>query len=133
MHEWMTDGGMTPHIVVDATSVGVTVPQQHVESGKIVLNVSYSATHDLELGNDQISFGARFSGTPHRVIVPVAAVLGIYARESGQGLIFSDPDGLVLKDQGAKAGTNSAMKKRDTERRSTATSESDHPHLRIIK
>ena len=94
MHEWMSDGGLTPHLIVDALFSGVEVPQQHVENGKIVLNVSYSATRNLELGNDQINFEARFAGTPHNLIVPVAAVLGIYAKESGEGLIFSDQGGL---------------------------------------
>ena len=91
MHEWMSDGGLTPHLIVDALFSGVEIPQQHVENGKIILNISYSATRNLELGNDQINFEARFAGTPHHLIVPVAAVLGIYAKESGEGLIFSPP------------------------------------------
>jgi stringent starvation protein B len=133
MHEWMSDTGLTPHLLVDASLDGVRVPQQHAENGKIVLNVSYSATRDLELGNDQISFEARFAGTPHRVFVPIVAVLGIYARESGEGLVFSDQDGLDLKDQSAEPAPNAATEKHDTELGSTAKSGSDHPHLRIIK
>jgi stringent starvation protein B len=61
-----------------------------VQHGKIILNIGYSATKSLELGNEVISFGARFGGTPFVVTVPVEAVLGIYAKESGQGMIFSD-------------------------------------------
>ena len=66
------------------------MPHQHVQHGKIILNISYSATTSLELGNEVISFGARFGGTPFVVTVPIEAVLGIYAKESGQGMIFSE-------------------------------------------
>lgn len=88
LYQWMTDNGQTPHLVVDATLRGVAVPEEHVEEGRIVLNVSYSATQQLEMGNEEIVFQARFGGTPRRLRVPVAAVLGIYARESGEGLVF---------------------------------------------
>jgi stringent starvation protein B len=92
MHEWMVDNGLTPHIVADATREGLVVPAEHVTDGKIILNVSHEATRGLSLGNEEIEFEARFAGTPHRLTVPVAAVLGIYARETGQGMIFSDED-----------------------------------------
>jgi len=73
---------------VDAAQPGVVVPEQHVQDGRIILNVSYSATSRLDLGNDEISFDARFGGVPRTVRVPLEAVLGIYARESGEGLVF---------------------------------------------
>jgi len=92
MHEWMVDNGFTPHIVVDARRDGVRVPEAHIEDGKIVLNVSPGATRALSLGNDFVSFEARFGGTPHLLTVPVMAVLGIYARETGQGMIFGEDD-----------------------------------------
>lgn len=92
MHEWMTDNGQTPHLVVDAGVEGVVVPRQYVRDGKIVLNVSYSATAGLLIKNDFVSFSARFGGTPFEVRLPIAAVLGVYARETGQGMIFSDED-----------------------------------------
>jgi len=89
MHEWMGDNGHTPHIVVDARIDGVTVPREHVKDGKIILNISHSAAHNLKMTNAGVSFRARFSGVPFDVWVPVAAVLGIYAKETGQGMIFS--------------------------------------------
>ena len=89
MHEWMSDNALTPHIVVDASRDGISVPAQHVQNGKIILNVSYDATQDLHLGNEQLTFSARFGGVAHLVVVPADAVLGIYARESGQGMIFT--------------------------------------------
>ncbi len=92
MHEWMTDNGQTPLLVVDASVEGVAVPRQYVRDGKIVLNASYEATSGLMLKNDWIGFGARFNGAPFDIQIPVRAVLGIYARESGQEMMFSDDD-----------------------------------------
>ncbi len=92
LHEWITDSGNTPHIVVDAASESVVIPRQYVKDGKIVLNVSFSATQFLKLGNDFVTFEARFGGTSFSVNVPIKAVLGIYARETGQGMIFPEGD-----------------------------------------
>lgn len=92
MHEWMSDNQQTPHLVVDALAAGVEVPQQYVQDGKIVLNISYHATNGLMLGNERVEFNARFGGQTHHVRVPVYAILGIYARETGQGMVFSDED-----------------------------------------
>ena len=89
MHEWMGDNGHTPYIVVDATVDGVTVPEEHVREGRIILNISETAAHNLKLQNSSVSFRARFGGVPFDVWVPIAAVMGIYAKETGQGMIFS--------------------------------------------
>ena len=89
MHEWMGDNSHTPHIVVDTSVDGVSVPVEHIKDGKIILNISDSAAHNLKLTNDAISFRARFSGAPFNVWVPIQSVLGIYARETGQGMVFS--------------------------------------------
>jgi len=90
MHAWISDNGQTPYIVVDATVPGTEVPQQYVHDGRIVLNISYDAVAHLDLGNDFLQFQARFSGTPWRLSVPVSAVMGIYAQESGRGMIFGE-------------------------------------------
>jgi len=92
MHEWVSDSQHTPHIIVDAERPGVNVPRSYVKDGKIVLNLSLTATQNLSLGNEWIEFGARFAGTVHFIRVPIAAVLGIYARETGEGMVFSDQD-----------------------------------------
>ena len=89
MHEWISDSNCTPHIVVDAGVTGVEVPRQFVQDGKIVLNVSWNATAQMHIGNDELSFNGRFGGTSMHVRVPVEAVLAIYARETGQGMIFA--------------------------------------------
>ena len=91
--QWLTDNGLTPHILVDATHEEAQVPSQFVKDDRIVLNLSASAVRDLNMDNDFISFNARFSGTPMDVFVPVSAVMGIYARENNQGMLFSaDPE-----------------------------------------
>lgn len=92
MHEWISDNEQTPHIVVDASLPGVEVPRQYIQGGKIILNVSLSATSGLTLGNDYVRFRARFGAVTHDVSVPIVAVLGVYARETGQGMIFSEAD-----------------------------------------
>lgn len=89
MHEWMADSAHTPHIVVDAAFDGVSVPAEHIKDGKIILNISESAAHNLKLTNDAVSFRARFGGVPFDVWAPMRSILGIYARETGQGMIFS--------------------------------------------
>ena len=89
LYEWIVDNDCTPHIVVDAHLEGVMVPQQYVnKSGEIVLNVAPGAVQQLSLENDATSFSARFSGVSHDIYVPMAAVLGIYARENGRGMMF---------------------------------------------
>ena len=89
MHEWMADNSHTPHIVVDTSVDDVSVPVEHVKEGKIILNISDTAAHNLKLTNDAVSFRARFSGVPFEVWAPMQSILGIYARETGQGMIFS--------------------------------------------
>src|SRR5438132_1047712 len=92
MHQWMSDSGHTPHVIVDAERAGAEVPKAYVKEGKIVLNLSPSATQRLKLGNEEIEFDARFAGVVHHVRFPVAAVMGIYARETGEGMVFSESD-----------------------------------------
>jgi stringent starvation protein B len=93
MHEWMTDNNQTPLVVVDATVDGVVVPAEHVKDGRIVFNVAWTATRNLLMENEQITFQARFGGVPHAVTLPLKAVQGIYARDSGQGMVFQDEPG----------------------------------------
>lgn len=91
VHEWITDNGLTPQIVVDARQDQVRVPTSCIREGKIVLNISPTAVRGLSLGNEWVEFGARFGGTPFDVVVPVHAVLAIMARENGTGMSFPEP------------------------------------------
>ena len=92
MHEWISESGHTPHVIVDATHREAEVPRAYVKEGKIVLNLSEGATQRLRLGNQDIEFDARFAGVIHHVRFPVSAVLGIYARETGEGMVFTEQD-----------------------------------------
>ena len=94
LYEWIADNDMTPHLLVDATRAGVQVPTHAVQDGQIVLNVAPRAVSHLQMGNDTISFSARFGGVSHAVVVPVAAVLAIYARETGQGMALPEEPGV---------------------------------------
>lgn len=88
MVQWMEDNGLTPQMLVDATQPGVSVPQEHIKAGKIVLNIAAQATVRRDMANEHVSFGARFGGVARDVWVPMAAVLAVYARENGQGMTF---------------------------------------------
>ncbi|HEX5960406.1 MAG TPA: ClpXP protease specificity-enhancing factor [Rhodanobacteraceae bacterium] len=90
VHEWICDNGLTPYVVVDAGKPGVQVPPQAISEGRVVLNLAPRAVARLEIGNDAITFMARFGGVSHAVSVPVAAVQAIYARENGQGMLLAE-------------------------------------------
>lgn len=87
-YQWALDNGQTPHLLVDATVVGVLAPVEYVEDGRIVFNIDPQAASDLLMADDLIEFKARFSGKPFAVSIPINAVLGLYAREGGEGISF---------------------------------------------
>ncbi len=90
LYEWILDNDLTPHVIVDAGATDVVVPPQAIQDGRVVLNVSPSATRDLAMENDAVSFHARFGGASREVWLPMHAVLAIYARENGQGMMFAE-------------------------------------------
>lgn len=92
MIEWILDNGMTPHLLVDTKDDNVLVPRQYEQEGKIVLNISPTATQDLDIDNEAVTFNARFDGEPTSVYIPIAYVLAIYTRENGQGMMFGEDD-----------------------------------------
>lgn len=91
-YDWLVDNDLTPHLVVAAELPGVRVPMEFVQDGQIILNIAPRAVGNLELGNEAVTFSARFSGRPHSVIVPLYAVQAIYARENGAGTMFEPED-----------------------------------------
>jgi stringent starvation protein B len=103
IYEWCSDSGLTPYIVVKVDPF-TKVPMEYVKNGEIVLNLSPDATHKLTLGNDVVQFSARFSGASREISIPVDAVAGIFAKESGQGLFFETPANLVAEDPATTAG-----------------------------
>lgn len=91
IYEWINDNDLTPHLLVNAEFPGVNLPKDFVEDGRIVLNIRPQAVQSLALGNDEIEFNARFSGKPMRINAPIQAILAIYAKENGRGMVF-DPE-----------------------------------------
>ena len=85
---WIEDSSLTPHVLVNCKKGGVVVPKGLAKKGKIVLNIGSSATENRLITNDSISFKARFSQKPQKVIIPCDAVLTIYAQENGEGMFF---------------------------------------------
>ena len=88
LYEWIVDNDCTPHLLVNTEHPGVRVPEGFASDGQIVLNVAPSAVRHLEMDNQAVSFEGRFGGIPHSLHVPAAAVMAIYARENGQGMVF---------------------------------------------
>jgi len=98
IYQWIADNGLTPHLLVDVSVDGVQVPAEHVQNGKIILNIAPMAISALVLGDDEITFSARFSGKPQNLYVPIDAVLAVYAKENGQGMMFSEDDSAVTAE-----------------------------------
>lgn len=90
LYEWILDNDFTPHLIADAETPDVDVPPQAVQEGRVVLNISPSATRNLVMENDSVGFQARFGGVSREVWLPMGAVLAIYARENGQGMMFAE-------------------------------------------
>lgn len=111
IHEWLLDNQCTPHLLVDAGAQGVDVPRQYVQDGKIVLNIGPNAVEGFRVSNDEVSFLARFSGVSQMVAIPVGAVLAIYARENGRGMMFEEGDGEPEPDDsGPKPASKPSLK-----------------------
>ena len=88
LYEWIVDNQCTPHLLVNSDFKGVQVPSGYASEGQIVLNISPMAVRHLEMDDEAVSFEGRFAGVAQRLFVPVAAMLAIYARENGQGMVF---------------------------------------------
>jgi len=121
-YQWIIDNDLTPHIIVDAHYEGVDVPSQFIDDGRIIFNVSPSATPDLELENEWVYFNARFSGKPTYVAFPVAAVLGIFAKENNQGMLFP-----------AEADEKPTKESADKDDAKPAKGTAKKPSLKLIK
>ena len=125
MHEWMTDNNLTPFIVIDAATEGVSIPEQYVADGRVILNVSYAATRNLEVGDDLMSFETRFEGQSRHLDIPTAAVLGIYAQESGQGMIFTEEELVSDAEESTDGGPDDDSP--------TDGGSSGRPNLKVVK
>ncbi len=92
IYDWILENGLTPHLLVDAEFDGANVPQDFIQDGRIIMNLRPEAIQGLSLGIEHIEFNARFSGVPVQIVIPVPAVLAIYASENGKGMVFEDED-----------------------------------------
>ena len=110
LYEWILDNGCTPYLLVDATVAGVDVPQQYVKNGQIVLNVAPGAVAGIDMSNDEIRFRGRFGGVATDVFVPIGAVLGIYARENGQGMVFEPEQAPPPPDDEPRGGGRPSLR-----------------------
>ncbi len=129
LYDWVLDNDLTPHLLVAADADGVDVPRQFVtEDGKITVNISPGAVRGLALENELISFSARFSGQSYNVSLPPGAVLALYARENGEGMLFGEVEAAPTPpDDGPGSGTDA-----DTQDEGSDT-KSKHPHLKVVK
>ena len=127
IHEWCTDQGFTPYLAVkvDATT---RVPREFVKAGEIVLNIGLEATHQLLIGNGEITFQARFNGKTFPVVVPINRVAAIYARDNGEGMAFD-----VAESDGDSAAPSPGAVPRETESGAKATDKPGRPVLTRIK
>jgi len=119
IYDWLIDNEQTPYLLVDAEAEGVNVPLEHVQDGKIILNISLTATRDLELSNDGVSFNARFGGKPMIVNVPIMAALALYSKENGRGMMFPE-----------ETTDNDPLSPDPTQDKSES---SQKPHLTLVK
>jgi len=99
LYEWIVDNDCTPHLLVNAEFAGVQVPAGFASDGQIVLNVSPTAVRHLHMDNEAVSFEGRFAGVPQSLYIPAAAVLAIYARENGQGMVFDAESSMLDGDE----------------------------------
>ena len=125
IHDWAVDHGYTPHMLVAADFPGVSVPREHVQEGRITLNISPMAVQNLNLESDPIWFSARFSGRAFEVMVPPGAVLAVFARENGEGIVFGE-----VESPPTGTETDAAAKPADTPEKPKP---GGRPHLRIVK
>ena len=144
-YDWLLDNQLTPHLVGDINLEGVPVPLEYARDGQIVLNIAPRAVGNLELGNDEVRFNARFGGVPRQVSVPMAAILAIYARENGAGTMFEPEPAYELGVQDAEeAPVDPVMSVIDGDRPDDAPEEDpspdddppprgNRPSLRVVK
>lgn len=129
LYEWILENDCTPYILVNAFADGVEVPQEHVKDGQIILNISPSAVQNLMVKDQAVEFDGRFAGIPKRVFVPISAVLGIYAKENGQGMIFESDGGAPKPPQ----PTNPEAPGDSSTTDSKPTALKKKPNLRVVK
>jgi stringent starvation protein B len=103
-YEWIADNNCTPYLAVDANCPGVELPMEYAENGRIILNISMSAVRGLKLDNDYIAFNAQFGGRGRDIFIPIQAVIAVYAKENGKGMVFTEEEYEDEGDMGGEEG-----------------------------
>ena len=129
LYDWIIENDCTPYILVNAFADDVEVPQEHVKDGQIILNIAPSAVQSLFIRTEAVDFDGRFAGIPKRVYVPIAAVMGIYAKENGQGMIFDSEANLPKPPSPSGVGNSGDKKSAD----SKPSNPGKKPALRVVK
>ena len=123
IYDWCVDAGYTPYLAVQVDDY-TQVPMAYVNEGKIVLNISMDAVRNLDMGNQDITCGGRFGGVPHQIIVPVDAVIGIFSKETGQGMVFQGQESMPVEVAAEEADDDSPPDQPPPQGR---------PSLRVVK
>lgn len=136
LYEWINDNNLTPYILADATNPDVLVPKSSVKDGKVVLNIAMRAVASLDMGNEAVSFSARFSGASQSIYIPVSAIIAIYAQETGQGMMLP-PDESQADEQAHSESLEQHELESGQEQDGEEPPKPPHPpksgHLRIVK
>ena len=132
LNEWILDNQLTPYMVVDASINDVQVPRDFVSNGQIVLNISPRAVKSLLISNEAVEFNARFGGVPMHVYVPIVAVMAVYAKENGQGMVFGADPGAPDPGPGPGPGPKEVTG-RPAKPEGGAPSKARKPSLKIVK
>ena len=137
IYDWSLDNGFTPQILVAADRDEVAVPLQYVQDNRIVLNIHPQSVKEFQLENDYLWFSARFSGSSFQVTVPISAVLAIYARENGQGIVFQSGIGSASPDDSGSdgSGRNSKPSKSSKPKADSVSKKlpDSRSHLKLVK
>src|SRR5690625_3788523 len=129
LYDWVMDNDLTPHLLVAADADGVNVPRQYVtEDGRITINISPNAVQGLSLGNDWITLSARFSGRSYAIDIPPGAVLALYARENGEGMLFGEVEQRPQEESAADVA-----ERQDSSREADGPDKPRTAHLRVIQ
>lgn len=94
-YEWCCDQALTPYVTVFINDQ-VKLPRQYTSDETITLNISQSACSGLLIDNHWLSATMRFSGVSHAVLIPMHNILSVFARETGQAMVFEKEGETVM-------------------------------------
>jgi stringent starvation protein B len=129
LYEWLVDNDATPYIMVDTTQPGVMIPPGIDRDGQVVLNIAMRAVQGLDLANGQVTFSARFSGATHNIYIPMRAVMAIYSKEDGEGMMFAEDSTESVEQPGNAPLASAEVSKTELK----SVEKPNKPGLKIVK